>query len=285
MNEGIMKKQASWDVIISPSVSPLNFRLREIWQYRDLLLFFSKKEVLSFCKETILGPIWFLIQPLLTSLVFTIIFGKIIKIPTDGIPYILFYISGIILWSFFSEVFNKTSTALITNRLLFEKVYFPRIIIPLSLTLVAGMKFLIQLILFLFIFITFYSSTLFFSFKFILLPIYVMMIVMTSLGIGLILASLTIKYKDLQNLSGFLLQGLMYATPIIYPASIIPLEYQYISFLNPLTGIVEGFRTVFLFDQWPTFDIILFPFLASIFLFILGNILFNSSEKDFVDSV
>ena len=273
------------EILITSKRSFFSLNLAELWSYKDLLLLFTKRDIVSIYKQTILGPIWFFVQPLITSFAFTLVFGKIIKISTGGIPHILFYVSGIIFWNFFSEIVSKTSVTFILNQHIFGKVYFPRLISPLSIVFSSLIKFCIQFTLFLFILFFFYADLFQFSLNIFYLPILILSMASLAMGVGLILSSLTIKYKDLKFLTGFGLQILMYLTPIIYPVSIVPPSYQQILKFNPIASIVENFRSFI--SPASSFDDLsmLLSVLVSLLIFFVGSALFNLTEKDFIDKV
>ena len=233
-----------WDLIISNKKSFFKLNLKGIVNHKDLLFLFVYRDFVSTYKQTILGPLWFFIQPILTSITFVIIFGGFAKIPSDGIPGILFYMSGIIMWNYFADCINQTSHTFTQNQNLFGKVYFPRIIVPLSKVVNNLLKFFIQLILFLILYVFFYLNGFGFSlgWTFILLPLLLIQMAFTGLGFGMIVSSLTTKYKDLTFLINFAVQLLMYASPIVYPISIVPEKFKWIIMLNPFTSIIEIFK-------------------------------------------
>lgn len=265
-----------------------DFNLKEIWRYKDLMFLFVKRDVTTFYKQTILGPLWFLIQPLITTLVFSLIFNKIAKLPTDLTPPYLFYLSGIIAWNYFSDCLLSTTDTFTSNTSIFSKVYFPRIILPISKVISNLVKLFIQLILF-FCFLSFYyfnGITVFlFSKNIILLPLMILQMALLGLAIGMIVSSLTTKYKDLRFLIAFSIQLLMYATPIAYPFSEVPEKYKYIILSNPMTPIVTTFRYSLLGNGY--FDLSLFYYSLSItfFLFFIGLLFFNRVEKSFIDTI
>ena len=265
-----------------------DFNLREIWRYKDLLFLFVKRDVTIFYKQTILGPLWFLIQPLITTLVFSLIFNKIAKLPTDLNPPYLFYLSGIIAWNYFADCLLSTTDTFTSNASIFSKVYFPRIILPISKVISNLVKLLVQLVLF-FCFLSFYyfngMTDFLFSKNIILLPLMILHMALLGLAIGMIVSSLTTKYRDLRFLIAFSIQLLMYATPIAYPFSEVPEKYKYIILSNPMTSIVTTFRYSLLGNGY--FDLSLFYYSISItlFLFFMGLLFFNRVEKSFIDTV
>ena len=276
-----------WDLIINNKKSIIKLNLKGILNHKDLLFLFVYRDFVSIYKQTILGPLWFFIQPILTSITFFIIFGGFAKIPSDGIPGILFYMSGIIMWNYFADCINQTSHTFTQNQNLFGKVYFPRIIVPLSKVVNNLLKFFIQLILFLILYAFFYLNGFGFSlgWTFILLPLLLIQMAFTGLGFGMIVSSLTTKYKDLTFLINFAVQLLMYASPIVYPISIVPEKYKWIIMLNPFTSIIEIFKNSVFGTGYINIYWILYSFCFSIIVFLIGLIIFNKVEKSFIDTI
>lgn len=268
----------------------LHLPIREISDYKDLLFLLVRRDFVAKYKQTLLGPLWFIIQPLLTTLVFTVIFGKVAQIPTDGLPPVLFYLCGLLGWTYFSQTFNTTSTTFVTNASLFGKVYFPRLIVPFSVTISNLIAFALNLAIFLcflafFKFFTRAADTIQISWTALLLPLLILQLAATALGIGLWVAALTAKYRDLTHLSGFLIQLLMYATPVIYPLSQIPSKWQWLVALNPMTMIVENFRLMFLGQATASVLLTLLSIGLSAFLLLTGILLFQKTERTFIDTV
>lgn len=280
-----MKEQ--WDLIIKPQRKLLNLNLKEIWQYRDLLTLFVKRDVVTVYKQTVLGPIWFFVQPIMTMLVYVVIFGNIAGISTDGIPKPLFYLSGIIIWNYFSECFLQTSDTFSKNQDMFGKVYFPRLIMPLSKVVSGLIKFFIQFALFLAVYIFFIIQgvTVSLSLTVLLLPFLILLMAGLGLGFGLIFTSMTTKYRDLRFLVQFGVQLLMYATPIIYPMSLIEGNLKNVIGINPLAHIVEAFKFTFLGQGQLSIYGLGYSTAFTIVIVILGVLIFNKTEKDFVDTV
>ena len=237
-----------WDLIIRPKRHLLDVNLRELWDYRDLLMMFVKRDIVTIYKQTVLGPIWFFIQPIMTMLVYVVIFGNIAKIGTDGIPKPLFYLSGIIMWNYFAEAFNKTSTTFMTNAAIFGKVYFPRLIVPLSLVVSGLLKFFIQFGLFLAVYVYFWVTRddIHPNAWILAGPYLLLLMAALGLGFGIIFSSLTTKYRDLTFLITFGIQLAMYATPIIYPMSELSDRMRSVLWWNPIAHIVETFKYSFL---------------------------------------
>lgn len=277
----------NWDIVISPRKSLLDLNLKEVWRYKDLLSLFVRRNVVAEYKQTILGPLWYFIQPLLTTIMFTVIFGNLAGISTDGIPPMLFYLAGITNWNYFAECLNKTATTFKDNQHLFGKVYFPRLVVPLSIVVTNLIKYGIQMILFIGFYLYFIAkgtaiapnSTAF------LFPVLVLILAGLGLGFGLLFTSMTTKYRDLVFLLTFGVQLAMYATPVIYPLSEVPADYLWLSVLNPMTSIIETFKYGFLGKG--TFE---WSYLAysAVFMFILLLVsvaVFNRTEKNFMDTV
>ena len=277
-----------WDLEIKPQSHLLDINFKDIWRYRDLLRMFVKRDVVTVYKQTILGPIWFIVQPILTTAIYILVFGRIANISSDGIPRILFYLGGITIWNYFSETFNLTSKTFKENASIFGKVYFPRLIMPLSKVASGLIKFFIQFGFFLVVFLVFVFSgneAIHPNFYILALPLLLLLMAGLGLGFGIIFTSLTAKYRDLTFLIQFGVQLLMYATPVIYPVSTIPDKYKTLILLNPMTSIVEGFKYSFLgagFFSWPW---IAYSFGFMVVTLFIGVIIFNRTEKNFMDTV
>jgi lipopolysaccharide transport system permease protein len=276
-----------WTDVIKPQRNWLDWRFGELVRARDLIMLFVWRDFVSVYKQTILGPLWYLIQPLLTTLTFTVIFGRIASLPTDEVPDFLFYLSGSVVWSYFAECLNKTSVTFIANSNLFGKVYFPRLSVPISILISNLIAFAIQFALFL-AFAAYYwivGGAVAPNWSVLLLPFYVLVMAGLGLGFGIIVSALTTRYRDLQFLVRFGVQLAMYATPVIYPLSSIPEKYQLLIIANPMTSIVEGFRYSFLgsgsINPWHLFYSFMFM-LASL---AIGIMLFNRIETTFMDTV
>ena len=276
-------------MVITPYRGWFDLNLYEIWRYRDLLWIFVKRDFTTFYKQTILGPIWFFIQPLISTIVFTVIFNGVAGIPTDEIPPFLFYMSGIIAWNYFSSCLTSTSGTFTTNAGLFGKVYFPRIIVPLS-TVVSGLfRFGVQLIMFL----GFYFYYLFLGNQhidpsyhtLIFIPLMILQMAMLGQGMGMIISSLTTKYRDLNYLVSFGTQLMMYASPIVYPLSVVPEKYKFYILANPMTPIIEGFRQAFIGKGILEMNMFIYSIFFTLITFIIGLLVFNKMEKNFIDTV
>lgn len=234
----------AWTLVVTSRSSWINFNLGQIWKYRDLLLLFVKRDIITVYKQTVLGPLWYFIQPILTTIMFTIVFGRIAKLSTDGLPPVLFYLSGIIVWNYFAECFKTTSDSFTKNEEIFGKVYFPRVIIPMSVVLSNLVKFVIQFLLFLGIFAYYLlqGTPLVVSGWVLLVPLLIAMVAGLSLGFGMIISSLTTKYRDLSFLIVFGIQLAMYATPVIYPLSEAPEKYRlFLPSYSPQLNLIERF--------------------------------------------
>ena len=276
-----------WDLVIEPQSSLFELHLKDVWRYRDLLWLLVKRDFVSFYKQTILGPLWFFIQPLFTTIIFTFVFGNLAGLSTDGLPQPLFYMAGITAWNYFADCLTKTSTVFRDNAQIFGKVYFPRLIMPLSIVVSNLVRFGVQMLLF-FMMIGYYafSGAAFHSNSFILLfPILVLLMALLGLGLGLIITALTTKYRDLAFLITFGVQLMMYATTVIYPLSAAPANYKWLVELNPMTGIIEAFRYGFLGQGVLTWQSLGYSVIVTLVSLVLGVIIFNKTEKTFVDTV
>ena len=278
-----------WDLVITPHRGWFELHLDDIWKYRDLLWIFIKRDFTTFYKQTILGPLWFFLQPLLSTIVFTIIFNRVARISTDEIPPVLFYMSGIIAWNYFSTCLTSTSGTFTSNAGLFGKVYFPRMIVPLSKVISGLSRLGVQLIMFLGFFIYFVvlgSYQIKPSFQTLLLmPVMIMQMAMLGLGLGMVVSSLTTKYRDLSYLVSFGTQLLMYTSPIVYPLSIVPEKYKIFIIANPMTPIIEGFRQAFFGRGYLDWSMFIYSFFFTVIIFFIGLVIFNKVEKDFIDTI
>jgi len=276
-----------WSEVIRPQSSLLDLKLRELWRYRDLLYMLVKRDFVATYKQTILGPLWFFIQPLLTTLTFMIVFGTIAGISTDGIPMMVFYMSGITLWNYFAECLNKTSTVFKDNANIFGKVYFPRLIMPLSIVVSNLVRLGIQMILFLFVWGYYLIETnLLLPNEFLLLvPYLIFLMAILGLGSGMLISALTTKYRDLVFLLSFGVQLLMYATPVIYSMNTLPVKYAWLIKINPLSHIIETFRYAFTGSGTFSWYYLGYSTLFSVVLLAIGTLVFNKVEKSFMDTV
>ncbi len=272
-----------WSQVLEPTSNPLKLNFRELWHYRDLIFLFVKRDFVAVYKQTVLGPLWHFIQPLFASAVY-VIFGSFANIPTDELPRVLFCLSGVILWNYFSSCLTKTSNTFIGNAHIFGKVYFPRLAIPISVVISNLMSFFIQLLL-LIPFLFYYRNNIQPNIFLFTLPIWVAVIAMMGLGFGVIVSSLTIKYRDLIYLISFSVQLAMYATPVIYPLSLIPKRFQFIASLNPVSPVMEVFRYALLGKGTFTHASVWYSIGFAVAIMVIGIVLFNQAEKDFMDTV
>lgn len=283
----IVNTDNDWDMIIRPQRRLLDLHLADLWRYRDLVSLFVRRDFVAAYKQTILGPLWYLIQPLLTTLTFTIIFGQVAKLPTDGLPQFLFYMSGTVIWSYFADCLNKTSNTFVSNTHLFGKVYFPRLAVPVSILISNLITFSIQFLFFL-VFVAIFAlrgSVLNPNAWMLLTPLLILMMAGLGLGFGIIISSMTTKYRDLKFLVQFGVQLLMYATPVIYPASAIPQRYQWVLQANPMTPIVEAFRYAYLGTGTVHAGQLLYSFGFMLVVVFIGVVIFNRVERTFMDTV
>jgi lipopolysaccharide transport system permease protein len=276
--------------VIERSRNWLRLDLKELIEYRDLLFLLVRRDFLAKYKQTILGPLWFVLQPLLTTVVFTIIFGKIVRIPTEGTPPLLFYLCGMLGWSYFAHCMNNTSTTFIANASLFGKVYFPRLIVPLSVVISNFFAFVLQFVVFMCFWIYYKLCTpagelIRLNAVMFLLPFLVILTGGLGLAVGLWMSALTARYRDFVYLTGFLSQLWLYLTPVIYPLSAVPERWRWVSVLNPMTAVVETYRYTFLGTGNLRWDLLGISCLISTLLFISGLIIFNRVSKTCIDTV
>lgn len=279
--------QDNWTMVISPRRGWLDINLKELWHYRDLILLFVRRDFVAIYKQTVLGPIWFLLQPVFSTVVFTIVFGKIANIPTDGLPPPLFYMAGIVAWSYFSNCLTATSNTFVANASIFGKVYFPRLVIPVSVIITNLMTFVIQFSIFLcFLFFFYLKGVVLKPNLFILLtPYLIIQMGILGLGFGILVSSLTTKYRDLTFVVNFGVQLWMYATPIVYPMSQIPERWQWLFALNPMSVIIETFRYAFLGAGSVKLLYLVISLGVTLAVLAVGIVLFRRIEKTFMDTV
>lgn len=277
----------NWDLVIKPKRGLIGLNLREIIRYKDLLGMLVKRDVVTVYKQTILGPIWFVVQPIMQMITFIIVFTKVTHISTDGIPAAPFYLAGIVIWNYFAECLNTTANTFVENADMFGKVYFPRLVTPLSKITSGLIKFSIQFVLFLCVYFYYYfqSEVMHPSVLILIVPFLVLLMAGIGLGFGLIFSALTTKYRDLKFLLQFGIQLVMYATPVIYPLSSIPEKYKIYFFLNPLSHIIESFKTAFFgIGEINLFGII-YSFGFMMIVLFSGILIFNKTQKSFMDTV
>lgn len=280
-------KAEQWTEVIEPKTGLLDLRLSEIWRYRDLVMMFVRRDFVANYKQTILGPIWFFLQPLLTTMTFVLIFGRVAGLSTDGLPMIAFYLAGITIWNYFAETLNKTASIFRDNAQMFGKVYFPRLTMPVSIVISNLIRFGIQFGLFLIIWVYYYFSkgNVQPNSYILLTPVLVLIMGLLGLGFGMLISALTNKYKDLIFLLTFGVQLAMYATPVIYPINSLSDKYKSLLMLNPMAPIVETFRFAYLGSGTFSWGYLAYSFLFSILVLLLGTIVFNKVEKSFTDTV
>ena len=273
--------------IIRPSASLFSLNLGEVWQYKDLIRMYVKRNIVTLYKQTILGPLWFIIQPILTTLMFMFVFGRVAGITTDGIPQPVFYFSGLLMWNYFSGCLTANSSVFISNQSIFGKVYFPRLVVPISTTISNLIKFIIQLFLFVAIYLYYYFTTDSFTPNAyaLLFPLLLVMMAGLSMGFGTIISSMTTKYRDLTFLLNFGVQLWMYATPIIYPLNTMPADKQWLLQLNPITSIIETFKYGIFSTGVFSWFWLCYSICFMVVLLLLGIIVFNKVERGFMDTV
>jgi lipopolysaccharide transport system permease protein len=282
------KEEGHWDLRIRPHQSIFSLQLKETWHYRDLLMLLVRRDFVSFYKQTVLGPLWFFLQPMLATVMYAFVFGRLAGLSTDGLPQPLFYLTGIVAWNYFAECLTKTSTVFRDNAAIFGKVYFPRLIMPLSIVVSNLVRFGVQLLLLACV-VAYYVIFEGYEFKAntytLLFPAMVLIMAVLGLGSGMLISALTTKYRDLAFLVTFGVQLLMYATPVIYPLSTAPNGAKRLIEANPLSPVMEGIRLGLLGKGSITPQSLLYAFTASLAVLLLGTIVFNKVERTFIDTV
>lgn len=276
-----------WTLVIRPQRHWWDLRLSELWSARELVALFVWRDFVSLYKQTILGPLWYVVQPLLTTIVFTVIFGRIAQLSTDGMPQFLFYMAGTVVWSYFSICLTKTSQTFLANAGVFGKVYFPRMAVPLSVVLSSMIGFLIQFLLFCG-FVVYYMATgsaVQPNSYALLLPLLVLLMAGLGLGFGVVVSALTTRYRDLQYLVVFGTQLAMYLTPIVYPLSSVNGKLRLLVMANPMTSIVETFRKGFLGSGDASWGMLAYSTVFTVVLLLVGSLLFNRVERTFMDTI
>ena len=279
-------KNTEWTNVISSEHSLFKLNLKEVWDYKDLVYMFVKRDFVSSFKQTILGPLWFFINPIFTTVVYLIVFGNIANLSTDGAPKILFYLAGVTLWNYFSSSLGGTSNVFVGNASIFGKVYFPRLVMPITIVISNLMRFGVQFLLFIVVFFYYwYKGEVTPNWWVLFTPIFILMMSLFALGVGMIFSSLTTKYRDLSMLLSFGISLYMYATPVIYPTSMLSAKIQPYAKYNPLTGIFEGFKYAWM--GVGEFHPIMLVYSSVIILILLaiGTVIFNKVEKGFMDTV
>lgn len=282
-----MQKHTSWKWKIETRASWLQWNLREIWQYKDLLGRLVRRDLIASYQQTVLGPLWIIIQPVLTTIVYWLIFSKIARISTEGVAPALFYLPGIIIWNYFSDCLNGTMYTFVHNSAMFNKVYFPRLIVPLSIIASHTIRMSVQLFLFagVYVFYLFTGGMVRPSPYIFLLPLLVLLTAGFSLGVGLVISVVTAKYRDLDYALQFILRLFMFATPVVYPTSIVPPGYQFMFWLNPLTPIIETFRTVFFSSGYIHAGYLFISLFIIIIVLLAGVALFKKRELTVMDII
>lgn len=277
-----------WTLIIRPHEKLWKLNLREVWAYRDLMELFVKRNIVVQYKQTILGPLWYLIQPILTVIMNMVVFGGIAHMSTDGVPQALFYMAGNVCWFYFSDCLNQTSSTFVTNQAMFGKVYFPRMVVPISTVISNLLRFAIQVLLFVFFYIYFWvsGSDVAPNWAMLLMPLLIVMLAGLGLGFGILVSSLTTKYRDLTILFTFIVQLWMYATPIVYPISMVTNETLHtIIMLNPMTAVVEAFKYATLGQGYFSWGALGYSFVFMCVLLFWGTVVFNKVQRSFMDTV
>ncbi|TGK30943.1 ABC transporter permease [Leptospira gomenensis] len=283
-----MKKEEDWDLVISSENRWWNLNLSGLWKYRDLIRLFVYRDIVAKYKQTILGPLWHIIQPLFSTFVFSVVFGNFAKIPTDGIPHIAFYMSGIVLWGYFSNSLLGTSNTFVSNSAIFGKVYFPRLTVPVSVIISNLIQLGIQSSLFVIIWVYYRSQGTIPSLNFAYLPLVPLLIVqlgVLGLSFGILVSSLVTKYRDFTYLIGFGVQLWMYASPVVYPLAEVPVDMRKYVDWNPIVQILEVFRFIFFGKGTVNLQSYLFGWFITLLVLTFGVFLFNKIEKTFVDTV
>lgn len=279
--------EETWTTVIKPKDKLLHVDFKEIWQYRDLWSMFVRRDIVTQYKQTILGPLWYFIQPAFTTVMYMVVFGGIAKIPTDGLPQPLFYLAGIVCWQYFADCLNKTSSTFTANQHIFGKVYFPRLVVPLATVSSNLVRMGIQFLLFIAVYVYYLAvgvevrPTMYI----LLIPVLILMLAGLALGFGILISSMTTKYRDLTFLFSFIVQLWMYATPVIYPLSTIPLDKQWIMVLNPVTSIIEAFKYGTMGVATFSWGHLAYSFGFMVFMLALGVIVFNKVQRSFMDTV
>ncbi len=287
MNSSDENDDSQWTKVIRARSGWFDLRLGELWDYRDLIILLVRRDFVTIYKQTVLGPFWFMLQPLISTVIFTVIFGKIANIPTDGVPQPLFYMGGIVTWNYFAGCLNRTSDTFVANEGIFGKVYFPRLAVPLSAVIINLLNFAIQFVLFLAFLLFFLArgSNIHPNGWLLLTPLLLLQMGALGLGLGVLISSLTIKYRDLSFFVGFGIQLWMYATPIVYPMSQVPVKWQWIYLLNPVAAIVETFRYAYLGSGTIRFWQLGVSAGITVLLLGVGIVIFSRVQKTFMDTV
>jgi len=282
--------QQDWDIEITAESKVLTLGLKDVWHYRDLLVLLVRRDFVSFYKQTVLGPIWFFVQPVVTILIYTLVFGTLAGIPVDGIPKPLFYLAGTIIWNYFADCITKTSTVFKDNAAMLGKVYFPRLIMPLSIVASNLIRFGVQFLLFIVLMIGYAVSGYDFAPNayLLLLPVLILLVAALGLGLGMLISAVTTKYRDLAFVVSFGVPLLMYTTTVIYPLSAVVHKYPAYSWIikfNPITAVIETMRYGFFSKGTFSWELLGYSSLVTVIILLLGMVVFNKVEKSFVDTV
>jgi lipopolysaccharide transport system permease protein len=276
-----------WDLIIRPKRHLFDINLKEIWNYRDLIMLFVRRDFVAKYKQTILGPFWFILTPLISTMMYTLVFAGIAKISTEGMPPQLFYLSGIVAWTYFATCLNGTSSTFVNNAGIFGKVYFPRLVSPISIIISSMVQLGIQLILLL-SFMIYYSLIGYhiqINYHLVYIPLIIINLAFMGLGFGIIFSALTTKYRDLTNFLGFGVQLWMYITPVIFPSSSVPEKYRILVFINPVAPLIEAFKNGLIGAGEFNPRRLLYSVLFTALILFIGVVLFNRTEQNFMDTV
>jgi lipopolysaccharide transport system permease protein len=280
------EENTQWTEIIEPKGKWFDLKLKEVWDYRDLISIFVRRDVISSYKQTILGPVWFFLGPLLTVILYTFVFGNIANIPTDGIPAPLFYLAGTTLWNYFANCFSGASSTFVGNAALFGKVYFPRLVAPLSMVISNLLRTLIQFIMFMAFWVYYYAQgKVDFSWHMLWFPYLIVLMALLALGIGIAISAFTTKYRDLNNFIPIGVNILMYASPVIYPTSLVPAQFQKFLWYNPLQHIIDCFRYAFTGGGHLDIGGLMYSTIFTLIMLLAGIMLFNRTERTFMDTV
>ncbi|MES2447349.1 MAG: ABC transporter permease [Bacteroidota bacterium] len=286
-NDNIKNDTINWQWEISPAKSWFKLGLKELFNYRGLILRFVRRDLIANYQQTVIGPIWIFLQPLLTTLIYLVVFGNFANVSTDGVPKILFYLSGTIIWTFFFDNISGTMYTFITNAHIFNKVYFPRLVVPVSNIITQSVRLAIQMTLFIIIFLFYFFAydMLHLSLKMLLIPFLVILTAGFALGSGLLIAVFTARYRDIDTFFQYILRLGMFITPVVFPSSIVPQKFQLLFWLNPLTPIIETFRSIFFNQNAIRYDFLLIAVAETIILLIAGLILFKRREVEVMDII
>jgi lipopolysaccharide transport system permease protein len=277
----------STQTLITPHRGWLDVDLAGVWRYRDLVLLLVRRDFVAYYKQTVLGPAWFVLQPLVTTLVFTVVFSRIAGIPTDGVPPFLFYMAAVVPWTYFAQCLTKTSDVFVANAGIFGKVYFPRLVVPVATVITNLITFSIQFLLFLgfYIYLMLRGAQFAWNAWLLLLPLVVVQMAVLALAVGILMSAMTAKYRDLALVTGFGVQLWMYATPVVYPLSQVPADWRWVFALNPVSAVVESFRHAFFGSPAPELTVLMIGVVVTAVLFAAGLLLFSRVERWSVDTV